>query len=131
MQKFRSGQAVFAVAVSKWRMNMQTSESEKIEEIKVIRKKAHQYYMERSEVYRKFLAVEEAAFKDGALSKREKELIAIGISIVSNCESCLEWHIREALEASANEAQIVEAIGVAIEMGIGPTTVTARFAAAV
>ena len=110
---------------------MNASEHEKIENIRRIRQKAHAYYVERSEVYRKFLDLEAAAFRDGALSKREKELIAIGISIVSSCESCLEWHIREALEASATEAQIVEAVGVAMEMGIGPTTVTARFAASV
>jgi len=110
---------------------MHQNEQEKIDNIKRIRKTAHQYYLGRSEVYRKFLDLEAAAFKDGAISKREKELIAIGISIVNNCESCLEWHIHEALEASATEAQIIEAIGVAIEMGIGPTTVAARFAAAV
>jgi AhpD family alkylhydroperoxidase len=110
---------------------MLLSEREKIDDIKKIRRNAHQYYLERSEVYRKFLELEAAAFKDGALSKREKELIAVGISIVTNCEGCLEWHIREALEASATEAQIIEAVGVAIEMGIGPTSVSSRFAAAV
>jgi AhpD family alkylhydroperoxidase len=112
-------------------MNMLSSEKQKIEDIKRIRKNAHGYFLERSEVYRKFLELETAAFKDGALSKREKELIAIGISIVNNCEGCLEWHIREALEAAATEAQIIEAIGVAIEMGVGPTSVSSRFAAAV
>ncbi len=110
---------------------MHQNEREKIDHIRRIRKTANQYFLKRSEVYRKFLDLEAAAFKDGALGKKEKELIAIGISIINNCESCLEWHIREALEASATETQIIEAIGVALEMGIGPTTVAARFAAAV
>lgn len=110
---------------------MHPNEDEKIENVRKIRKRAHTYYVERSEIYRKFLDLEAAAYKDGALSKREKELIAIGISIVNNCESCMEWHIREALEASATEAQIIEAVGVAIEMGIGTAAVSARFAASV
>lgn len=110
---------------------MQDHDVEKIGRIRKSRKLAHGYFMEKSAVYRKFVELEKVAFQDGSLSKREKELIAIGISIVNDCESCLEWHIREALEAGATEEQVVEAIGVAIEMGIGPATVTARFAASV
>jgi len=110
---------------------MGSPEADRIEHIRQMRRFGHKYYMERSEVYRKFVELEAVTFKDGALSKREKELIAIGISIVNDCESCLEWHIREAMRAGADEAQVVEAIGVGLEMGVGPTTVTARFAAAV
>ncbi|MFX1495647.1 MAG: carboxymuconolactone decarboxylase family protein, partial [Promethearchaeota archaeon] len=54
--------------------------------------------------------------------------IAIGISIIINCESCIEWHIKEALNSGANREQIIEAIEVAIEMGGGPATVSSRFA---
>jgi AhpD family alkylhydroperoxidase len=110
---------------------MSSPEADRIKHIKRMRQYGHKYFRERSEVYRKFVEMEAVAFRDGALSKREKELIAIGISIVTDCESCLEWHIREAIEAGADEAQVVEAIGVGLEMGVGPTTVTARFAAAV
>ena len=53
---------------------------------------------------------------------------AVGISVVIDCESCLEWHIREALQAGATEAQILESVGVGIEMGGGPATVSSRFA---
>ncbi|MFX1460058.1 MAG: carboxymuconolactone decarboxylase family protein, partial [Promethearchaeota archaeon] len=56
------------------------------------------------------------------------ELIAIGISIIINCESCIEWHIKEALKSGANGEQIIEAVEVAIEMGGGPATVSSRFA---
>jgi len=106
-------------------------ESEKIEHIRKMRHLGHTYFKERSEVYRKFVEMEAVTFKDGALSKREKELVAIGISIVTDCESCLEWHIHEALRSGGTEQQVVEAIGVGLEMGVGRTTVTARFAAAV
>jgi len=110
---------------------MADSDVDKIEDIGRSRRRGHEYFVARSTVYRKFVELERAAFEDGALSRREKELIAIGISIVNSCESCLEWHIRHALKAGASEEQVVEAIGVAMEMGIGPTTVTSRFAVAV
>lgn len=57
-----------------------------------------------------------------------KELIALGISVVINCESCMEWHIHEALNSGASEDQIIEAIEVAIEMGGGQATISSRFA---
>ena len=107
---------------------MAHQESDKFEQIRRARKIGHKYFMDRSAVYRKFAELEEVTFKDGALTTREKELIAVGISIVNSCEPCLEWHVRQALTAGASEDQVVEAIGVAMEMGIGPTTVTARFA---
>jgi AhpD family alkylhydroperoxidase len=67
-------------------------------------------------------------FSDGHLSKQQKELIALGISIVINCEACMEWHIHQALLSGATEDQILEAIEVGIEMGGGPATVSSRFA---
>ncbi len=110
---------------------MTESDAHRMQQIHRTRQAGHAYFTAQSAVYRKFVELEEAAFADGALTRREKELIAIGISVVNSCESCLEWHIRQALNAGAREAQVVEAIGVAMEMGIGPTTVTSRFAVAV
>ena len=72
--------------------------------------------------------LEEKAFSDGDLKKKHKELIALGISIVINCESCMEWHVHEALKSGATKKEILETIGVGIEMGGGPATVSSRFA---
>ena len=103
-------------------------DKEKIEQIIKSRKKAHRFYSDHSEVYRSFIEIEKNTFKDGSLSKLQKELIAIGISVVVNCESCMEWHIKQALDDGASEDEILEAIDVGIEMGGGPATVSARFA---
>jgi AhpD family alkylhydroperoxidase len=84
-----------------------------------------------SAVYRAFLELERAAFADGVLPKKAKELIAVGISVVINCESCIQWHIEEAARAGATEQEVLEAVEVAIEMGGGPATAHARFALAV
>lgn len=72
--------------------------------------------------------MEEAAYSNGALSKKQKELIAVGISVVINCESCMEWHITQAASAGASMKEVLEAIEVGIELGGGPATVSARFA---
>ena len=72
--------------------------------------------------------MEKAAYSDGALSKKFKELIAVGISVTIDCESCIQWHIEQAAKVGATKAEILEAIEVGIEMGGGPATVSARFA---
>lgn len=107
---------------------MDARDVEKIEKIINDRKIANEFLMKNSNVYRSFVDLEKKAFADGNLGKKYKELIAIGISIVINCESCLEWHIKEALNAGSSEKEIIEAIEVGIEMGGGPSTVSSRFA---
>ena len=72
--------------------------------------------------------MEEAAFVDGALSKKHKELIALGIGVITDCESCMQWHMERAVQAGATEQEIIETLEVAIEMGVVPATVHARFA---
>ena len=104
----------------------------KLREMSTQRKRAHSKMLELdSQVYKAFLDMESAAFSDGALSKKHKELIAIGISVVINCESCMQWHIEQAAKADADEREILEAIEVGIEMGGGPATAHARFALSV
>lgn len=103
-------------------------DSAKIAQIQKDRKEAHKFFSDKSKVYRVFVEMEEKTFADGKLSKKHKELIAIGISLVNSCESCLEWHIKQALDAGATMEEIIEALEVGFEMGIGPTTVTSRFA---
>ncbi len=101
----------------------------KLEEIAATRKRAHgRMQALKSKVYEAFLAMEKAAYADGALPKKQKELIAVGISVVNDCESCMQWHIEQAAAAGASFQEIWEAVEVAIEMGGGPATVSARFA---
>jgi AhpD family alkylhydroperoxidase len=102
---------------------------DKLEEMSRRRKEAHAKLLAlRSRVYDAFLHMEEAAFSDGALPKRTKELIAVGISVTVDCESCMQWHIEQAAAARATMREVLEAIEVGIEMGGGPATVAARFA---
>ena len=100
----------------------------KIDQIISLRKKAHSFYSKRSKVYKSFVEMEKNTYIDGSLKKKEKELIAIGISVATNCESCMEWHIKQALDDGASQDEILEAVEVGIEMSGGPGTVAARFA---
>jgi AhpD family alkylhydroperoxidase len=100
-----------------------------LEELTSRRNWAHRKLLDQgSRPYRAFVALEQATFTDGALAKRHKELIAVGISVRINCESCMQWHIEQAARDGASYEEVLEAVEVGIEMGGGPATVSARFA---
>jgi len=102
---------------------------DKIDNIVRARKKAHSTLQSlESPVYEAFLRMEAVAFSDGALPRPTKELIAVGISVHSDCESCMQWHIEQAAAAGASMREVLEAVEVGIEMGGGRATVSARFA---
>ena len=95
----------------------------KLEELSRVRKHSHAKLLAlKSKVYSGFLEMERAAFSPGALPKKHKELIALGISVVKNCESCMQWHIEQAAVAGACFEELFEAVEVGIEMGGGPAT---------
>jgi len=120
--------AIQKLVIPKRVKTMQNLDKDKIEQIVWQRKQAHDFYLKKSKVYQSFVDLEAKTYKDGELTKKQKELIAIGISIVINCEPCLEWHIKQAINDSATEGEIIEAIEVGIEMSGGPGTASARFA---
>ncbi len=62
---------------------------------------------------------------DGALTKREKALIALAISHSEKCPYCIEAYTTACLESGANPAQMMEAVHVAAAMKAGITLVHA------
>jgi len=62
---------------------------------------------------------------DGALTKREKALIALAISHSEKCPYCIDAYTTACLEAGANPEQMMEAVHVAAAMKAGITLVHA------
>lgn len=76
---------------------------------------------QRPAVARALYRLKNEVFKSGALSVREKELIAVALSCVLKCETCVEFHAERAKEAGATNEELREALDVALYMA-GPTT---------
>ena len=57
----------------------------------------------------------------GALTVQQKELVAIGIAVAKQCEPCIKLHVKKCLEVGATREEILEAAGVAVMMGGGPS----------
>lgn len=60
-----------------------------------------------------FHAFTEACFAEGALSKKEKQFIALGISLAAQDEYCVIYHTKGCLDEGATEQEILETCGVA------------------
>jgi alkylhydroperoxidase/carboxymuconolactone decarboxylase family protein len=60
---------------------------------------------------------------DGALTKREKALIALALAHSKKCPYCIDAYSRACLEAGSNPDQMTEAVHVAAAMDAGMTLV--------
>jgi len=66
-----------------------------------------------------FWAFDKAAFAEGALSVREKQLIAVAVALTTQCPYCIEIHTGDARKAGATDAQLAEAAVVAAAIRAG------------
>ncbi|TMB27452.1 MAG: carboxymuconolactone decarboxylase family protein [Deltaproteobacteria bacterium] len=71
------------------------------------------------EVEKAFQEFSTAAFADGALPRKLKQLIAVAVAHTTQCPYCIRSHTHAALRDGASDREIMEAIWVAAEMRAG------------
>lgn len=71
------------------------------------------------EAYKIFRELAACTMKSGALSKKVKELIGVGIAVANGCDTCIMLHVNNALKCGATPEEISEAASVAVYMGGG------------
>jgi len=71
------------------------------------------------EIMNAFFAFDGAVFKDGAISLKYKELIAVAVAVTTQCPYCIEAHAKRAKEAGASEEELAEATLVAAAIRAG------------
>ena len=72
-----------------------------------------------------YIAMSSAAKADGYLDNKTKELIATAIGVAVRCDSCIASHTKAAGQQGASREELLEALGVAVFMGGGPSVVYA------
>lgn len=77
-----------------------------------------------------FGAMARHAMAAGALGEKEKELIALGISVSQRCAGCIGFHVKTLRRLGTTRAEFEEALGVAVYMGGGPALMYAAEAIA-
>jgi AhpD family alkylhydroperoxidase len=80
------------------------------------------------EVMKAFAGIAQAALAPKALDAKTKELIALAIAVAVRCDDCIGFHVKAALEQGASEQEVIDALGMAIYMGAGPSVMYASHA---
>lgn len=75
------------------------------------------------ELAKKFFDYYGEVFKDGALTAREKSLIALAVSHTVQCPYCIDAYTSDSLEKGADEAMMMEAVHVAAAIRGGASLV--------
>lgn len=71
------------------------------------------------DVHEAFEAFSRAVFVEGAVSEKNKQLIAVAVAHVTQCPYCINGHTRLAHRKGASPEEVMEAIWVAAEMRAG------------
>lgn len=76
-------------------------------------------------VMQAFSSMGKAATENNALDKQTKELIAIALAVANRCEGCIGFHVQALVKLGVSREALVEALGMAIYMGGGPSVMYA------
>ena len=67
-----------------------------------------------------FFTIMDHAWKDGALTKKTKELIGIALAVAAGCEGCIGVHSQKLVNLGVTRDELLETLGISICMGGGP-----------
>ena len=76
-----------------------------------------------SDLWEKFMTYYGAVFAEGALTAREKALIALGVAHAVQCPYCIDAYTQAALQNGSDREQMTEAVHVACAIRGGASLV--------
>ena len=65
------------------------------------------------------------ALEGTALDAKTKELVALAIAVATRCDACVAFYAELAVKRGASRAELMETMGMAIYMGVGPSVMYA------
>ncbi|CBK39943.1 4-carboxymuconolactone decarboxylase [Nitrospira defluvii] len=74
-------------------------------------------------LWEKFMSYYSAVFAEGALTEREKVLIALGVAHAVQCPYCIDAYTQACLEKGSNTEEMTEAVHVACAIRGGASLV--------
>ena len=71
------------------------------------------------EAFKAFVAFDEAAFKNGVIPLKYKELVAVAVALTTQCPYCIQIHSAKAKKAGATEQELAETTLIAAALRAG------------
>lgn len=66
---------------------------------------------------KRFFNLDSAAYRDGALNAKTKELLGLATSAVLRCNDCIDYHLIQCVEAGWSDEELYDALNVALVVG--------------
>jgi AhpD family alkylhydroperoxidase len=66
---------------------------------------------------KRFFNLDSAAYRDGALDGRTKELLGLVASAVLRCNDCIDYHLDQCVAAGWSDEELYDALNVALIVG--------------
>ncbi len=70
-----------------------------------------------NKVLKRFFSLDGAAYEDGALSSKVKELLGLVASMVLRCDDCIKYHLGKCHQLGTTEQEIFEVFAIANLVG--------------
>jgi AhpD family alkylhydroperoxidase len=91
---------------------------ERVEQFNRFRREMNERILrEDNLVVKRFFNLDEAAYRDGALDRRTKEMLGLVASMVLRCDDCIAYHIQRCHELGLSRAAFFEVFSVALVVG--------------
>ena len=66
---------------------------------------------------RRFFALDDRVYQDGALDRRTKELLGLVASLVLRCDDCISYHVIRCREEGVSEEELFETLSIGLVVG--------------
>jgi AhpD family alkylhydroperoxidase len=66
---------------------------------------------------KRFFRLDGAAYEDGALTGKTKELLGLVASAVLRCDDCVDYHLIECVKAGYTDEELHDALNIALVVG--------------
>jgi AhpD family alkylhydroperoxidase len=97
---------------------MEASMSNRLDEFQAYRTRMNNRINEIDHMgIKRFFNLDSMAYKEGALSAKEKELLGLVASMVLRCNDCIDYHILQCVQAGWQDQELYEAFNVALVVG--------------
>lgn len=100
-------------------MQVENSKGDRLQAFEAYRSQMNHRILEEKDHLgiKRFFSLDAAAYRDGALDGRTKELLGLVASMVLRCNDCIDYHLIQCVEAGWDDAELDEAMNVALIVG--------------
>lgn len=120
------GAIIFLITLKVLKQGVKMDDSNKLyNETTAALGKLSKDYPEQMQAFQRLMGAVE---KKGALDEKQKEIIAVALSVIQHCHWCIAFHVKHAIDAGATKGEIMEACWMAVLMGGGPALMYAQVA---